>query len=105
MKSITIWINQGGNNTKFFHKYAEHRKNINSIWELSSNRGKLYSHKELHESAMAHFEMLFKDLRGNNILHQLNVVQNYPIFFNEDEGRDLFEPILRENQKDLEQVF
>jgi exonuclease III len=36
-KSRAIWINCGDNNTKFFHKFASHRRNHKHIWELQSD--------------------------------------------------------------------
>ena len=35
------WLKAGDKNTRFFHKYAEHRQNINTIWEVKSNDGRM----------------------------------------------------------------
>ena len=34
LETKITWLEAGDKNTKFFHKYAEHRMNINSIWAL-----------------------------------------------------------------------
>ena len=34
IKSGGIWIKEGDNNTKFFHRHANHRKNVNTILEI-----------------------------------------------------------------------
>jgi hypothetical protein len=38
-KSRVIWLRKGDRNTKFFHRYASHRKNQNTIWEMKDGRG------------------------------------------------------------------
>jgi hypothetical protein len=34
MKSRATILAKGDENTNFFHNYAKHRKNINTIWEM-----------------------------------------------------------------------
>jgi len=34
LKSITLCFQVGDDNNKFFHRYENHRKNINSIWKI-----------------------------------------------------------------------
>ena len=44
----------------FFHKYATHRKNINSIWKIKDDSGNLVEGSEaIVEVGIQHFESLF----------------------------------------------
>ena len=43
LKRHVIWIKEGDKNTNFFHNYAKHMKNINSIWEIKNSRGEMIS--------------------------------------------------------------
>jgi hypothetical protein len=38
-KSRAIWLQQGDQNTKFFHHYASHRKNRKLLWEIKDEAG------------------------------------------------------------------
>ena len=40
-KSRAIWLTCGDDNTYFFHKYPNHRKNINSIRKIANDDGNL----------------------------------------------------------------
>ena len=37
-KSRDVWLLCGDDNTPFFHKFANHRKFINSIWNIADDR-------------------------------------------------------------------
>ena len=51
LKSRAIWIKEGYNNTKFFHRHATHRKNINTISETKNSNGDIvYCFKEKAEA-------------------------------------------------------
>ena len=41
LESRITWLEVGDKNTKFFHKFVEHRRNINSIWALKNKEGKI----------------------------------------------------------------
>jgi hypothetical protein len=36
IKSRAVWIELGDENMKYFHHFANHRKNHNTIWELQN---------------------------------------------------------------------
>jgi len=36
LKIRPLWIHEGDNNTKLFHHFANHRKWVNTIWELKT---------------------------------------------------------------------
>ena len=40
-KSRATWIICGDDNTPFFHKFANHRKNVNSIWKIRNDGGNM----------------------------------------------------------------
>ena len=40
-KSRAIWLLYGDDNTHFFHKFANQRKNANSIWKIKYDRGNM----------------------------------------------------------------
>jgi hypothetical protein len=36
LKSRALWLWVGDEDTKFFHRYSNYRKNINSIWKIDT---------------------------------------------------------------------
>uniref|UniRef100_A0A803PZ02 CCHC-type domain-containing protein n=1 Tax=Cannabis sativa TaxID=3483 RepID=A0A803PZ02_CANSA len=59
-RARTQWLAQGDKNTKFFHRFASHRKKINKIQNLLSASGGTISDEEdiIHEIE-SHFGLLF----------------------------------------------
>ena len=43
LTSRAIWIKQGDNNTKFFHNFANHRRNQNTIATIKDMNGEMVS--------------------------------------------------------------
>jgi hypothetical protein len=39
LKSHALWLQVGDNNTKFFHHFSNHRRNLNTIWEIKNEEG------------------------------------------------------------------
>jgi endonuclease/exonuclease/phosphatase family metal-dependent hydrolase len=57
-KSRLNWLASGDRNTKFFHAYANSRKQINTIWELSKEDGTVItSNEDLQKEAVGFFEI------------------------------------------------
>ena len=40
-KSRALWLLFGNDNMPYFHKFVAHRKNINTIWKIHDDSGKL----------------------------------------------------------------
>jgi hypothetical protein len=61
----SFWLQAEDNNTKFFHKFSNHRRNVNTIWEIKSDLGDMVSsfHKNAEVGA-CYFENIFKALAG-----------------------------------------
>ena len=59
-KSRAIWLLCGDDNTLFFHKFANQRKNVNSIWKMKDDRGSMVEGFDAVAGAgVKHFETLF----------------------------------------------
>lgn len=71
LKSKATWIKNGDANTKFFHSNANNRKNINNIWELEIEDGKIVSSSKDLKVVASYFSSPLKDLRISNISSQL----------------------------------
>ena len=68
-KSRATWILCGDDNTPFFHKYANHRKNVNSIWNIRDDGGNLVEGFEaIVRARVQHFETLFQDDKNLHLL-------------------------------------
>ena len=68
-KSRAIWILCGDDNTPFFHKYANHRKNINSIWKIVDDGGNLVEgFDSIVGVGVHHFETLFQEDKNLHLL-------------------------------------
>ena len=84
LKSRAIWIKEGDNNTKNFHRYATHRKNLNTISTIKDVNGKMvYSFKEKAEDGKRFFKNHFTELEGCNIQKILKVFNMFLRFISE----------------------
>eukprot|EP00253_Pinus_taeda_P034108 PITA_34108 len=42
LKSRALWLREGDKNTKFFHRFANKRREVNTIWEIKDEVGNSY---------------------------------------------------------------
>ena len=103
LKIRALWIEACDINTHFFHRYASHHKNINTIWEIQNEEGIMISSRDkIKKDAETHFKSLFKDQRKYIIGNQMKVIEHYPSFFSKEEGLEVGREItLDEIQKGL----
>jgi hypothetical protein len=93
-KSRVLWLKEGDNNTKFFHHYANQRRNINSIWEIKNEEDVLVSSfQDKSEARARYFENLFAAPEGCPIQETLDVVSKFPSVISLETNRDLCEEV------------
>lgn len=94
LKSRVIWLKECDNNTKFFHKYASYRKNLNSIQEIKDQNGqKVSSFEEIAEAREGFFSSLFKEPEGCPIAEILKVIDLFLGSFSKDMNESLQDEI------------
>eukprot|EP00253_Pinus_taeda_P026957 PITA_26957 len=88
LRSRAIWLQEGDENTKFFHRFANGRKAINTIWELQNDQGQqVHTLGEIAALATSHFKNTYEAPREATLLEIMRVVENFPRFVDvEDEG-------------------
>lgn len=65
LKSHSLWIVEGDNNTKYFHHFFSYHRNINTIVYICTPNGEMVH--SVHEKASAgvrHFKNLFSKALG-----------------------------------------
>ena len=66
-KSRATWLLCGDDNTPFFHKFSNHRKFVNSIWNIVDNGGNIVEGFEsIVGDGVHHFESLFQEDKKNS---------------------------------------
>ena len=65
LKRRAIWLKAGDKNSKFFHNYATHRRNINTICKIKNHEGKIVTtFEEKADAGVAYFQKIFKEPEG-----------------------------------------
>eukprot|EP00253_Pinus_taeda_P027952 PITA_27952 len=97
LKSRAIWLKDGDRNTKFFHKFANSRREKNSIWKISDGKGGfLFSRHDISKEAVRYFKNQYKrneDCRIQDILWGIDL---FPQMFDVDLNDRLFRPVTEE---------
>jgi hypothetical protein len=101
LKRRAIWIQEGDNNTNFFHQYVNNCKNFNTIWEIQNHEGEVVrSFKEKVEAIVHHFKSLFKEPQGCPI-HEILQIFNLILWSISDEMNNSLEAELAEELSTL----
>ena len=62
LKSRAPWLEEGDQNTNYFHRYASQRNSINTIHEIRTNQGFwARTFPEKTQAIVEHFHGLFKE--------------------------------------------
>jgi hypothetical protein len=94
LKSRAIWLEQGDENTKFFHAFSKGQKASNTIWNMKDPEGRtLSTFPELAELGKNHFKTLYKADQRENIAKIVKLALYYPSFVNEQNNRDLYSEV------------
>eukprot|EP00253_Pinus_taeda_P030029 PITA_30029 len=81
LRSWEIWLKDGDNNTKFYHKFANERKVINTIWELKNEHGQvIQTFRELAALANSHFKDIYKAPPIVAQAEVMRIAHLFPIF-------------------------
>ena len=94
LKSRAIWIKEGDNNTKFFHRYATHRKNVNMISAIKDINGEsVHSFKEKAEARERYFKQIFTEPEGCHIKEILKFLSMFLKLISEEMNNFMAEEV------------
>lgn len=97
LKSRDIWFREGDRNTKFFHKFSNHRRKINSIWEITdAEDNRFQTQQDICRATVHDFERVYCRRDLDSVEDQIWGVDVYPSMFDEDANTDLFKAVLGE---------
>ena len=92
LKSRALWLEAGDKNTKYFHRFASHRRNINTILEIwDEARGIAILFKEKAKVAVDHFQKRFIAPPRCPIYEILEVLNLFPQLITEKMKQALVE--------------
>lgn len=90
LRSKAIWLKEGDDNSKFFHKFANGRKAINTIWKLTNEQGiGLDTFSQLATLATSHFKQVYQAPPNATLAEVIRVAQLFPRFVNQENDMDL----------------
>jgi hypothetical protein len=103
MRTKSIWLQVGDENTKLFHHFANGRKLSNTIWSIDRLDGsKASSFEDIAKEGTTHFKSLLKVDPGANIDSIIRVLNLFPRFISPEENTRLVEEIsMKELKKTL----
>lgn len=106
LKSKALWLKEGDQNTKFFHIFADHGRDINSIWEIQTDSGdKLFSQEEISSEAVSYFKNFYKRNDNNNSEDILWGIAPFLSMFNEEQNISLFQPVFENELLEVMKYF
>ena len=94
LKSRALWLEDGDKNSKVFHNYATHRRNINTICEIKNHEGRLVrTFEEKADVGVAYFQKILKEPEGCPIQEILEVLGLFPRMITDEMNEELTKEI------------
>eukprot|EP00253_Pinus_taeda_P019805 PITA_19805 len=90
LRSRVIWLQEGDDNTKFYRKYENGRKAINTIWQLSNDQClTVNTFPQLASLASSHYKKIYRAPTNVNLTEIIQVVQLFPRVVEQEDAREL----------------
>jgi hypothetical protein len=97
LKSRALWLTSGDNNTRFFHRFASHRRNKKLIWDIEAENGSIaHSIEDIKKEAHNYYKNFFKQDQNISLQDQAEIAQLFPRMVTEEEARELETPCTKE---------
>lgn len=94
LRSRAIWLLEGDDNTNFYHKFANGRKAINTIWQLSNEQGHIVNNfPQLDSLVNSHFKQTYRAPLVVNRGEIIQIAQLFPHFVDQEASRELTKEI------------
>jgi len=97
LKSRAIWIKEGDRNTKIFHRCANHRRNINTIWGINDANGNyIQCREDICKHTASHFQLAYgcnEDIIFEDLIQG---IEHYPTMYDWESHDELFKCITEE---------
>lgn len=101
-----MWLQDGNENTKFFHRYADCGKNINSVWKTKKDNDIWATNfNEIVIEGVKYFESIYKTKRQDIIVEFLRFFNTFPRIFNSYDNQALMEEMGKEELHLILQSF
>lgn len=95
---MAIWLKEGDRNMKFFHKYANARREKKTIWKIrDGNRGFFVSQQDITREVVSHFKNQYRRRNDGAFQDILWGIELVPQMFDNEKNEALLQPI-RENE-------
>eukprot|EP01018_Ginkgo_biloba_P002192 Gb_33330 [translate_table: standard] len=94
LKRRALWLSKGDKDTKFFHQFANFRKNVNTIWKIHCLNGTVATgFDELSQLGVDHFKVLYKEENKTTIAEVVKMSSFFPSFVGEEDNVSLTKEI------------
>jgi hypothetical protein len=62
LKSRALWLTSGDSNTRYFHRFASHRRNKKLIWDIEEDDGSiLHKTEDIKQAAHNHYKSFYQE--------------------------------------------
>jgi len=106
LKSSTLWLACGDENTNCFHHQANHRRNLNTIQRMQNREGEGgTSFEYISNSGLEHFVDVYKEESTTTIVEVVKMATFFPSFVNEEENESLLEEVSKDELHEVLHSF
>lgn len=106
LKIRGVWLAAGDSNTRYFHNFANHRRIINSIWDLNSMNGTtLFSQADLKAEVVNFFGNIYSKDNSTQLDQQLKVLSKFQKKITEEESKQVDAEVTAEEVNDTQFQF
>jgi len=92
-----MWLQARGVNTKFFHRYANIRENINSVWKIDKgNNNWATIFKDFTKEGVNYFSNLFREDSQANFVEFIKLSNSFPSFSNHKDNLKMLKEVGKE---------
>jgi hypothetical protein len=97
LKSRALWLTSGDSNTRYFHRFASHRRNKKLIWDIEEDDGSiLHKTEDIKHAAHNHYKSVYHQEIDINLHDQIETARLFPQMVTDEEARALESPCTKE---------